>query len=313
MRNILALTLCLLLISCTGQLLAQSESGPKEVKMDTLITKKNEKIIGKITRVSETEIDYKKVYEPDAPVYVISKDKLREIRWGNGTKELIRAEEMAVNQEAEILDKRSAIKFHFFSPLGNQLTFSYEHSLKVGTNVEISAGIINNSIMNSNSPFLIQGGLVTAGVKFLLGQDFYVNGMKYVHPLKGRFIKPEIDFSSFIVRGVQVYNYNAGYNYNGPATVVTDQKINSGAIMLNYGRQFILGNVITLSYSIGMGYAFTSSKYTDPSITVSPSNSSLFTTGSSNYFAGDMYSHYTLGLSSQFAVKGNLTIGYIFK
>lgn len=276
------------------------------VSMDTLITKKNTPIIGKITKVAETEIEYKKTAATDAPVYVVSKDKIKEIRWANGTRERIAADEMSVNKEQEIIDKRSAIKFHFFSLMNDQLTFSYEHSLKVGTNLELTAGLINNSMIEnslSQKTYLTQGGLLKAGVKFLLGQDYYVSGMRYTHPLKGRFIKPEIAFSSFNIRNVirytSTYPY-PGYPYN-PTLLTSDQQVTAAAFIINYGRQYILGNIITFSYSVGAGYSFVSSKFSNPAFPndeySSPTN---------------LYSHLgNRGLPIAFT--GNISLGYIFK
>ena len=65
---------------------AQNSGESKPVSMDTLITKKNEKLTGKITKVTETDFEYKKSAESDAPLYSVSRDKIKEIRWANGTK-----------------------------------------------------------------------------------------------------------------------------------------------------------------------------------------------------------------------------------
>jgi hypothetical protein len=304
-----------ILVSCTATVFGQTNAtapAPTPMAMDTLITIKNEKIPCKVTKISDYEIEYKKVNDPEATVFTTAREKVKEIRWSNGKKELLMPDEMDVNLERQILDKRSAIKFHFFSPIASQLTFSYEHCLKVGTNIEFSAGLINNSILyNSSSPNLIQGLLFSGGVKFLLGEDFYVAGLKYAHPLKGRFIKPEIDFSSFVIRGETMNTgstYNNGYYTPGPI-YVTDQRITSAALIINYGRQFVLGNILTFGYSVGLGYAFTSSKYTNASY---PNGSYP---GMSTFYLnnGDLYSHYIFSTNVPIAIKGEITVGYIFK
>lgn len=276
------------------------------VKMDTMITTKNTNLIGKITKVSETEIEYKKIYEPDAPVYTVNKDKIKEIRWGNGTVERVVPDEMGVNKELEIIDKRSTIKFNFFSPVNDQIKFSYEHSVKVGTNIEIAAGLINNSMLKSSFNYgkqLTQGGTLSVGVKFLLGQDYYIKGMKYTHPLKGWFIKPEIAYSGYTVRGIQIYNWTP---YNS-SLLYTDRKINSIALLINYGRQFILGNVLTLSYSVGLGYSYVDSKFSNPAVVASNYYNSDYNNPPTN-----LYTHLRAG-SVPIAFNGALTIGYIFK
>jgi len=165
---------------------------------DTIITKKNDSIICKITKITEADIEYKKDIAADAIVYVISKDKVRELRLANGKVERIMRDELDMNIEAEIIDKRSAVKFHFFSPLYDHLAVSYEKSLKMGTNMEASVGFINNSMFDfgvSSGSKLTQGAYISVGPKFILGQSYYVKGMKFSHPLKGRYFKPEIIFT----------------------------------------------------------------------------------------------------------------------
>jgi hypothetical protein len=310
MKKLLVPFIALLMLAIANPSFSQelTQTSPS----DTIVTKKNTFIIGKITKIGESEIEYKKVNSPDAPVYVISRDKLKEIRFSNGMKEKIVADEMDLNKEIEIIDRRSAVKFQFFSPLNGQLTFVYEHSLKVGTNLELTAGLINNSMIENSiaSGNLTQGGLFKAGVKFLLGQDYYVKGMKYAHPLKGRFLKPELAFSSYTIRSL-TRPIPGNYNYYYPPLMYTDRQVTSVAVLLNYGRQFILGNVMTFGYSIGVGYSFVSSKYSNPDF-IQPYQNGGGYYGYQDREPTNLYSHFRAG-SSPFAYNGTITLGYIFK
>ncbi|MEI6487574.1 MAG: hypothetical protein WCP52_01355 [Bacteroidota bacterium] len=291
------------------------------LKLDTLVSIKNTFILGKITKISETEVEYKKVNEIDAPVYVLGKNKLKEIRWANGTVEKIVLDEFDVNKEEAIIDKRSALKFNFFSLVNDQITFTYEHSIKVGFNANIAVGLINNSMLKysvNSSANLTQGYLVRAGLKYLLGTDYYVKGMKYTHPLKGRFIMPELAYSRFTVRGIRstyytqtisngpYYNYTYTYNY-----IYSDRIINALSITINYGRQFILGNVITCGYSIGVGYSFYNSKYTNPDILKS-SSGYYYNSEDLKKAPSDLYTHFR-DSNIPVAITGSITLGYIFK
>jgi hypothetical protein len=315
MKKLIFPFIVLLMFAIPNTSFSQEVTDVKPVAMDTMVTKKNTFIIGKITKIGETEIEYKKVNSPDAPVYVVSKDKLKEIRFANGTKEKIVADEMDINKELEIIDRRSAIKFHFFSPVNDQLTFTYEHSLKVGTNLELTAGLINNSMVEkslSSGSNLTQGGLFVAGVKFLLGQDYYIKGMKYTHPLKGRYFKPELAFSSFTIRSLTRANYNYNnYSYTPGPLIYSDRQITSVAAVLNYGRQFILGNVMTFGYSVGVGYSFVSSKYSNPNF-VNPNASGGYYYGYDDRTPTNLYTHLRTG-ETPIAFTGTITLGYIFK
>ncbi len=313
MKKFCTLFILVFLCSFSSRISAQTTSDPKPVVMDTLITLKNEKIVGKITKVTETEFEYKKSLEPDAPIYTISREKIKEIRWGNGSKELVMPDEMSVNKEHEILDKRSDIQFHFFSIVTEKLSFTYEHVIKVGINLEVTAGLINNTmikqpITGSSNDLLTQGAMLGAGVKFLLGQDFYLNGMKYAHPLKGRYIKPEILYAGFIEHGV-VSGYSVANGSNYGQQVVTDLKVNSVAIMLNYGRQFVLGNILTFGYSVGVGYSLNSAAYSNPGPSVTQGNYISYNNGN-NEVPTYLYTHDHDG---PLAFNCNLTLGYIFK
>ena len=319
MKNKLFVAVVFAVVLFSSKGFSQFNTEVKIVKMDTMVTVKGGFIIGKIVKVTETEIEFKKEIDADAPIYVVDKSKLKEIRWGNGKVEKVEQDEMDVNKEFSIIDLRSAIKFNFFSLVNDQVTFTYEHTLKVGYNAEVSVGIINNSMLkysfNSGSN-LTQGVLAKAGVKYLLGTDYYIKGLKYTHPLKGRYLKPEISYSSFVIRGVQGYlqssvpnssYYNGYYYYSTP--VYSDRKINACAITLNYGRQFILGNMFTIGYSVGLGYSFVSSKYTNPVF-----NSSQVVGGYSDLknTPTDLYTHLSAsGLPVAFT--GTFTFGYIFK
>ena len=286
-----------------------------QTNKDTIVTKKNAKIIGKITKVTETDIEYKKGDEQDAPVYVIGREKVRELRFANGNIENIAFDEMDINKEIQIIDKRSDVKLHFFSPMYHYLAFGYERCIKVGTNIEGSIGYIDNSAFNLNTSTrtnysyynrtpLIRGGMIRVGPKFLLGEDYYMKGMKYAHPMKGRYFKPEIILTAFSVIGLQrnVYSYPY-YNYS---TVTSDLKVTAVTVMLNYGRQLILGNIMTFGYSIGCGYAFVNDTYTNPSF------------NSGNYYSEDnaytenLFTHLRVG-NTPLAVNGTITLGYIFK
>jgi hypothetical protein len=82
--------------------------------------------------------------------------------------------------------------------------------------------------------------------------------------------------------------------------------------MLTYGNQWILGNILTFGYNIGLGYCFLSSKYKNPAY------NNLLNQNNSN---GEMASSYTTFLFNQIycgssfplALTSNITLGYIFK
>lgn len=291
------------------------KAGMAQSANDTIITKHNESIICKITKITDTDIEYKKENIADAIVYEISKAKLKEIRLGNGKVEIIKRNEMDMNPEAEIIDKRSAIKFNFFSPFFDHLGFTYEKSVRMGLNLETSFGLINNSMFNfsaGNKSDLVQGATIVFGPKFILGNSFYMKGMKFSHPLKGSYFKPEIILTSFAVRNLnyQIYTNNYPYqvNYN------TDLRINCASILLNYGNQFILGNTFTFGFNFGIGYSFMSSRYTNPALNdILSDNSNYYYYDEFGQYSSYLFNQIRFGRNFPMVIASSITIGYIFK
>jgi hypothetical protein len=179
--------------------------------------------------------------------------------------------------------------------------------------------LINNSMFdfslsnsNGGSRFnhLTQGAAVRVGPKFLLGQDYYMKGMKYAHPMKGRYFKPEVIFTGFTVRGLKKTIYNP---YPTPPTdVYSDLRVGAISLMLNYGRQFILGNSMTVAYSIGGGYAITSAKYTNPDYEKAISRQYYYYRDERNSYTQNLFSHLRIG-NSPFIISTTVTLGYVFK
>ena len=282
---------------------------------DTIVTKKNEKIVCKITKITDTDIEYKKDKEADAIIYEISKTKVKELRLGNGTIVAIVADEMDMNKEIEIIDKRSAVKIHFFAPFFNHLAVTYERSLKMGTNIEATIGLINNSMFRFNGNSygnLIQGATVVFGPKFILGHSFYIKGMKYSHPLKGGYFKPEIILTAFAEKNLKFNIANSTYPYQY-TTYNTDLRVKAVSLLINYGSQYILGNALTFGYNFGLGYAFAGSRYTSKEVRDYISLHNSYYGGSSDRWSGDLFNQFRLGWDFPLTIACNITLGYIFK
>ncbi len=150
-------------------------------------------------------------------------------------------------------NKKSAIKMEFFSPLFSNTTLGFESYVKDWVSWEAKIGIIGlGRDMDHENP---SGFFIKAGPKFKLNPDFVTDDLRGSHLLSGRYIRPEIIFSTF----KEDYRY---YNYNTNRNEQTRKDFTSVAFLINYGRQFILANIITLDYHIGLGYGYISSKET---------------------------------------------------
>jgi hypothetical protein len=284
---------------------------------DTLRLKSRATIACKVFKISETEVEYKKWDNLEGPVYAIDKNKVLEIRFVNGIVEKFLPDEMDVAQEQSILDKRNSIKFDLFSPVFDKLTFGFEHCIKVGWNVEAYASFISSNILpgsigkNFVNDSRTQGIAIRLGNKFFLGSDYYVKGTRYAHPLKGRFIRIDVSFSQFAINNVYEYS---GYNYWGYSLNKGSLNVSQFGMGITYGRQFILGNMFTLQYNLGLNYSGTSAQFKISEANVQfPPNGHYFHYYPSerNYTDFGTFSNILRLGDLPIGVSGNITLGYI--
>ncbi|GAB4289655.1 MAG: hypothetical protein Kow0068_15180 [Marinilabiliales bacterium] len=253
----------------------------------------------KVTEIGINEIKYKEWDNLDGPNIVIRKSDVQKIVYKNGKVSYIVPDEYDMNQEAQIIDKQRAVKFAPFSPLFNKMEFGYEQVLKVGQNIETKIGYIGIGADNDYYDSKVYGGYLSVGYKFLLGKDFYINGLRYVHSLKGHYFKFQATYSYFIQKNVLVY-ISSGYPNYSPQSVKTDYNNNSLVFNIIYGRQFIIGNMFTLDYYIGVGYGYAGHTATN----------SLVKNTDNYYNPNYFYSHSMMTNSA--CITGGLSIGYIF-
>jgi hypothetical protein len=286
---------------------------------DTLYTKKQQKIPCKIVEISELDIKYKRADLLDGPVYVISKLNVMKYVLSTGYTEVIVPDELSLeNEHGNIIKNRSAIKISPFSPVNNQITLAYEKVLRVGTNLDIEFGYTNSHMTKNpditgtfNNTFHT-GFFIKPGVKFFLGQDYSIRGLKYAHPLKGRYIRLDLAFAYLNYQNVQradyIYMYGTPYQPSSMRTISTDLTSFAYGGFVNYGRQFILSNVLTLEYYIGAGFTGQSNSYSNEEFAKPVNNYSYY------YDDARSISNYhgflrmpTIGLS----ITAGFRIGYI--
>ena len=273
-----------------------------------VITKKDKsEIKGKVVEIGLDEIKYIPEGVTDGPLIVVDKIDILKIKYASGQEWFNAPDVYNVSPTTEVRDKTKAIKFEFFSPLFGKLTFGYEQMITVGTNAEFKLGIIGPSLNKESVANNPSGVFVKLGPKFLLGSEYRMRGVSYAHPLVGKYFKPEIIFSTF----KQDYTYSSYNVYNnGINTTVpggtSRYNTTSFAICLNFGKQYILGNAMTLDWYVGIGYGF---QDTGKDELVQQSSFYDYTT-STNYVEY-CYSHFYGGPSFPMAFQGGLTLGFL--
>ena len=145
--------------------------------------------------------------------------------------------------------KKSIIKMEFFSPLTGHTTLGYEKYIKDWLSWEAKVGIIGLGVDNTDNENP-SGILFRGGPKFKLNPDFATRDLKGTHLLSGKYISPEIVFSTY---KQDVITYDSGLDRR------TRENFRSVAFIINYGRQYILADIMSVGWHVGVGYGFDNS------------------------------------------------------
>ena len=141
--------------------------------------------------------------------------------------------------------KKRAIKIEFFSPLVSHTTIGYEKYVKDWFSWEAKVGVIGLGIDPED---INPGGILfRGGPKFKLNPDFITRDLRGSHLLSGKYIRPEIAMSF----------YSEDEVIDGAFGDTIERKSYSSlAILITYGRQYVLADIMTVDYHIGLGYGF---------------------------------------------------------
>lgn len=291
-------------MTVAGQTVIDVKTGLKE---DVVVKKDGSSLKVKIIEVGADVVSFKLYNNPEGPTMSLKKSEIKTVTVDGQVVYEYKIDPYSVSNQA-ILDKNSSLKFHFFSPLNRHIAFSYEWMVKPGFNWEGGLGIIGPGVspIDNATERVPKGTFLRFGPKFLLGNssDIEIEGAKYAHPLKGRYFKIELTLNSMNAS----YSVDTGGYYNGgvytPSGKLTYKKKFQGmAFNLIYGRQFIFGNTITVSWYGGIGYGFESE--------------SIVGTKPSGYWYDDFdprrYSHWYYGKNFPLTTTFGFTVGYILR
>ena len=262
---------------------------------DTLMMKSGEQRTVKITEIGLDEIKYTVWGLESSPVVVVAKKEVDRIVFSNGEQMRIQSDPLSVeNMMSRAAEKTRALKFEFFSPLGNKLTFGFEHMIRPGFNLEHKVGAIGVGFQTYRQP---AGGLfVKSGVKFWSGKDYYVRGMRMSHPLRGGYVKPEVIFSQF-------WEKHESTNYLSGITQTRKINYTNLGLMINFGKQWLLADIMTLDLYFGVGYGYQSS---DAPEDLSGTDDSFWD------WQPEAYSHVYLGREFPMIFSSGMTLGVLF-
>ena len=281
-----------------GQTVIDVKTGISE----DVITKTDGTVVkAKIIEIGATEVKYKLYTSPDGPTLSVKKQDVDNIKI-DGQVVYEKKDDPYSTSNNKILDRTSTIKFYFFSPLNHHIDFGYEWMNKPGFNWDVALGIIGPGV-TTNPNRQPKGMFLRGGPKFLLGssEDVVNEDTKdrYAHPLRGKYIKVEVILNAFSTTNkIDTTNLFSPSGITG--AIIYKKKYQSLAIDIQYGRQYIFGNAMTMAWYFGIGYSFESE-----TSTLDPYYKKY------DFFDVNRYSHTYFGQTFPMIFTWGLTIGYI--
>ncbi len=282
--------LFLLIILFTTQLFAQ----------DKIYKLKGTVINAKVIEIGTDEIKYKLFDSPDGPVYVVDKSSLNRIEFADGRVEKYKLSyKDPQNYEGQL---SKAVKINFLAPLLGYSQFSFEKSISPLKSYELGLGIIgagknyqidNYYINGQYQPYKRNafGGFVEAGYKFNKLPNFFNKGVRMTHIMQGSYVKPTATLGFYTDNAV---NYKTG-------NPVLEKRNNVfGAIILNFGHQWVFGDKFLIDIYYGLGYVFDNVK----------------NDYNNGYYSTDIYNHFVIqktGPGANLGLSGGLKAGLLIK
>jgi hypothetical protein len=227
----------------------------QNVSAQDKIYKTNGEIIEvKVTEVGTNEIKYHLYQAKNGPIYILQKLDISKIEYEDGRKEVYEIE----SDESELngIQKTSAIKINFLSPVFGYIGFNYEKSIRKGRSMEFSLGLIGLGFKqvldygySSNKTIYSDqlGAFVSAGYKFIKVSDKIRNVTNQSNLFQGWYLKPQVIFGSYKANEVY-YNYTDYTNYYEKKTTIF------GGLLINVGKQWVFSDFILLDLYGGVGY-----------------------------------------------------------
>jgi len=269
------------------------------------IYRNNGKVVeAKIIEIGSSEVKYKEFNNPDGPVYVLESDRIKKIVFQNGKEQ--KFEDNLKDPERYAGQSNKAIKLNFLSALYGYSEIGFEKSTGVGKGFEVSLGIIGAGKAGTLGYFKGKcyevkrkpsGFFLSGGFKFGKLPDFILFGKsKATHLMQGTYVKPMLYLGHYSETQMQEKSSNVFEKGK--------QKVTFGALQLELGRQWVMGDRFMLDMYWGVGYGFDNKK------------SSIKYLNNNYYFEDDAAFNYvnarggnSPGLSATFGIK----VGWLLK
>ncbi len=204
----------------------------------------------KVAEIGSDEIKYTVTEYASDVVIGIKKSKVDKIVFANGKEMVIdhleaARESMETNSSQLFqIQKRNALKMEFLSPLNSVVALSFERCIKPGASWEATLGIVGVGFENPDDAL---GFAMKGRYKLIKSPDFYLEGMRYAHILKGKYLAPELLFATY--KGT-----SSGWSGEDTYTRV------KFAALINLGNQWIFNDSFLIDLYFGLGYGYSNNE-----------------------------------------------------
>ncbi|MBL7957275.1 MAG: hypothetical protein JNM49_04880 [Flavobacteriales bacterium] len=250
--------------------------------------------VGTVEEIGLKTVRYRTLSGSNSVQVTLEKEELARIKLQNGQEFLISAMPNPTADE-RFMARKNCVSFDVLAPALNHFTLGYERHLGRQMNFQLKLGYIGLARTDRyNQLFNSQGWLMKLGVKLRLPTSpKRIAAGRTKHGLAGWYIRPEFMVSSWL----QEQHY---YSYFLDEQTGTMQ-YTSGAFVVNFGNQWLIGERITFDIYSGLGYGVQWRQ-----------GSAL---GASDYyFNGEPYSfsHSFLGSGTPLVFTGGMMFGFVF-
>jgi hypothetical protein len=203
----------------------------------------------KVLEIGSLEIKYKYFGEEEGPTYGVDKDQVKKIVFANGREESFGA--LPMDAEAFFAgQKRSALKINFMGPLLGHTSLFYEQVIKPGRTWQVRTSLVGLGRQWADNP---RGFMASGGLRFVSKPSFYTANMRRSHLLQGWYANPEI----FL--GYTSFEREEYYFWPNPPKPEREGHL-TGGLLLNLGKQWVLGERFVIDLGFGVGYGFGESR-----------------------------------------------------
>lgn len=208
----------------------------------------------KVVEIGLNDITYTELNAPDLQI-TLTQSRIEEIIMENGNRYAFETDPLSIQTVDFSQQRNEALKIGFLTPVSGSFRVEYDRNITPGQNLFASVNFIG---VGFDFEDVNPAGLgASCGYKFMTSPEYYLENQKRAHIMMGSYVMIEAMLSSF----GRDYDYGY-YDDNSMYQKGTGRAVNTGgALILSYGKQYVMGNRFVMDLSAGIGYSHVSQSF----------------------------------------------------